>query len=122
MKSGETLWKTAVAPAYENSMGDGPHPAAPTIDGGTVYVYTGEGVLAALNVSDGKLLWKRDAVREYKSRVTDYGMASSPLIVGENVVVTVGTRAPRLSRTTKSRANPPGSPGPTPTVMRRPCC
>jgi outer membrane protein assembly factor BamB len=94
-KTGDTLWKTAVTPAYANRMGDGPR-ATPTIDGGTVFVYTGEGVLAALNAADGKLLWKREAVSENESRVSAYGMASSPLVVGDNVVVTVGAPGPTV--------------------------
>ncbi|MEQ8790975.1 MAG: PQQ-binding-like beta-propeller repeat protein [Pirellulaceae bacterium] len=93
--TGKTLWKTPVAPAYENSMGDGPR-ATPTIDGKTVYAYTGEGVLTALDAASGELLWRVDAVRENESRVSDYGMASSPLVVGDKVIVTVGAPGPTV--------------------------
>lgn len=87
--TGKTLWKTELAPEYRNAMGDGPR-GAPTIADGVAYVYTGEGVLLALNVSDGKVAWRKALVEELQGTVADYGMACSPLVVGDNVVVTVG--------------------------------
>ncbi len=92
--TGEPIWRTAVAPEYENQMGNGPR-ATPTIAGDAVFVYTGEGILAALSLNDGKILWSHDTVKEYRGKTADYGMACSPLVVGDNVVVTVG--APRAT-------------------------
>jgi len=88
-KSGEEKWSTDVAPSYSNSMGDGPR-ATPTVVGDRVFVFTGEGVLAALQVSDGKLLWKNNVVADNRGKVSDYGMASSPLAVGDLIVVQAG--------------------------------
>ncbi|MFM7158925.1 MAG: PQQ-binding-like beta-propeller repeat protein, partial [Planctomycetaceae bacterium] len=72
--TGKTLWKTELAPEYRNAMGDGPR-GAPTIADGVAYVYTGEGVLLALNVSDGKVAWRKALVEELQGTVADYGMA-----------------------------------------------
>ncbi len=91
-KSGKTLWTSAVAPQYRNQMGNGPR-ATPTIDGEMVYVFTGEGILVALKLTDGSLKWKRNGIVETGSKPADYGMASSPLIVGDLVIVTVGVTA-----------------------------
>lgn len=88
-KTGKPQWATAIAPAYGNSQGDGPR-ATPALDERAAYVFTGEGVLAAVQLSDGKLLWKRDVVKQIGGKVADYGMASSPLIVGDLVVVIAG--------------------------------
>ena len=88
-ETGKELWQTPVAPAYENAQGDGPR-ATPTIDGDSVYVYTGEGVLAALNFKTGKLIWSHDVVTELNGKPSDYGMSCSPLIVGDQVVVCAG--------------------------------
>lgn len=88
-KTSKPSWQTAVAPAFENQMGDGPR-AAPAISDGRVFVFTGQGVLAALNFADGEILWWRDVVNELKGKVTDYGMACSPLVIGDLVVVTAG--------------------------------
>ncbi|MSR58005.1 MAG: alcohol dehydrogenase [Planctomycetaceae bacterium] len=86
---GSPRWEAEVSPAYRNQMGDGPR-ATPSVSGEVVYVFTGDGVLAALKVGDGTVIWKKDVVAEFGGKPTDYGMACSPLVVGERVIVTVG--------------------------------
>ena len=88
-KTGKSVWESMLAPFYKNQMGNGPR-ATPAIAGKFVYVFTGEGILAALNVKNGEIAWKTNAVKSNGARVADYGMACSPLVVGDNVVVTVG--------------------------------
>lgn len=87
--SGKPQWRTPVAPAYENGMGDGPR-ATPCFEGENILGFTGEGVLFCAGAADGKIRWSHDTVKELKAKVADYGMACSPLVVGKNVVVTVG--------------------------------
>lgn len=87
--TGEALWQTPIASEYENQMGNGPR-ATPAIAGGHAFVFTGEGILAALSVADGKLLWSHNTVKELKGKEADYGMACSPLVVGDLVIVTPG--------------------------------
>lgn len=87
--TGGTIWQTVVAPEYRNNMGAGPR-ATPTISDGAVYAFTGEGVLASLNLADGKILWKRHLLQELGGRPAEYGMACSPLVSNGQVIVTVG--------------------------------
>jgi outer membrane protein assembly factor BamB len=87
--TGESLWQTEIANDYRNAMGDGPR-ATPAIHNGKAFVFTGEGVLAAVDVRDGKLLWSHTTVKDLSGMEAEYGMASSPLVVGTNVIVTVG--------------------------------
>lgn len=93
-KKGSPLWQTELAPEYRNPMGDGPR-GTPTIAGTRVFAFTGEGILAAANFADGKPLWSHDVTAELKGQPAEYGMACSPLVVDDLVVVTVG--APRAS-------------------------
>jgi outer membrane protein assembly factor BamB len=88
-KTGKQQWQTALAPEYKNQQGDGPR-ATPTIEGETVFAFGGEGTLTAVHWKDGKVLWSQNVVRELGGKVADYGMASSPLIVGDLVIVTAG--------------------------------
>jgi outer membrane protein assembly factor BamB len=53
-------------------------------------VYTGEGVLAALDMAQGRVQWKHQPVLSLGGKPAEYGMACSPLVVGELVVVHVG--------------------------------
>ncbi|GEM_PF-55442 len=87
--TGKTLWQTAIAPEYRNQMGDGPR-GTPTISGDRVYAFTGDGRLVAVGFNDGKLAWSHDTVKELGGKTAEYGMACSPLIVGDHVIVTVG--------------------------------
>jgi outer membrane protein assembly factor BamB len=88
-ETGKPAWETDLAPEYRNSMGDGPR-GMPAIDGDRVYVFTGEGILAALQLSNGTEIWSKNTVEELGGNIADYGMACSPLVVGERVIVTVG--------------------------------
>ncbi len=87
--TGKSKWSTVVAPEYHNGMGNGPR-ATPAIAGNQVFIFTGEGILAALNLSDGKPAWSHNIVKDLEGEIAEYGMASSPLVVGQQVIVTAG--------------------------------
>ena len=90
VKNGKQVWSTPpLAPNYENAMGDGPR-ATPTISGDHVYAYTGEGVLACLQLADGNVVWQQNVVANVNVKPAEYGMACSPLVVGDLVVTTAG--------------------------------
>lgn len=88
-KMGESVWQTPLAPAYSNPMGNGPR-GAPAISGDLVFAFTGEGILSAHSFGDGKQLWSHHVVKELAGKEAEYGMACSPLVVGEQVIVTAG--------------------------------
>ena len=87
--TGNEAWKTPLGRAYENAMGNGPR-ATPTIAGERVFAFSGEGILVAVSRTDGTILWQVDAVGQADGKPSDYGMASSPLVVAEQVIVHVG--------------------------------
>ena len=87
--TGESIWKAPIADAYRNPMGDGPR-ATPTIAGDRVFVFSGEGRLTAIDFTNGKPLWSHDPLTELSGKEAEYGMASSPLVIGDQVIVTVG--------------------------------
>ncbi len=99
---GETLWQSDLAPQYRNAQGDGPR-ATPTITGDAVYVFSGDGVLAALNLADGEIRWRVPVLNDLGGKPADYGMACSPLVAGDLVVVTTG--APGASTAAFQRAD-----------------
>jgi len=89
VKDGSELWRTDLGPALRNQMGDGPR-STPTVVGEVVYTFTGQGVLSALRLQDGSQIWSNDLMERLNAELADYGMACSPLVVGERVIVTVG--------------------------------
>lgn len=88
--TGKVVWQTALAPEYENAMGNGPR-GTPAIVGERIFAFTGEGILAALDWKTGKLAWSHHTVKELRGKEAEYGMASSPLAVDDLVVVTPGS-------------------------------
>lgn len=88
-KTGKPVWETVLAPQYRNGQGNGPR-GTPAVADGVVFAFTGNGVLVAANAKDGAITWKKDTISDHTAKIADFGMACSPLVVGENVVVTVG--------------------------------
>ena len=91
-KTGKTIWETPVSDAYSNSMGNGPR-ATPTAFQDQVFAFTGQGKLVALKTEDGSIAWSHDVVRDHGSeKEAEYGMASSPLVADDAVIVTAGAK------------------------------
>jgi len=88
-KSGATKWSTPVAAEYANGQGAGPR-GTPAFAGGSVFVFTGDGTLARLKLSDGSVEWTHNVLKRHGGRPADYGMACSPLVVSDMVVVQAG--------------------------------
>lgn len=92
IETGDVRWQTPIAESYGNAMGDGPR-ATPTIHDGVIFVFTGEGVLCAVEQESGRLEWNIDTVAAFGTRPAEYGMSSSPLVAGNHVIVHVGAPA-----------------------------
>lgn len=86
---GRVLWRTPVASAYSNAMGDGPR-STPTVAGRELFVYTGEGVLVACDADSGKKLWSVDVPKSLSTPPSEYGMSCSPVVTGDLVIVFAG--------------------------------
>ncbi|MDX1502292.1 MAG: PQQ-binding-like beta-propeller repeat protein [Thermoanaerobaculia bacterium] len=86
LATGERLWETTVATDRQEAISPHNTRAAPTpaTDGERLYVYFG-GVLAALDL-DGEVLWSAEVDPTYADE-SHYGVASSPIVVGDTVIV-----------------------------------
>lgn len=87
--SGEILWTHAYPVEYSISYPHGPR-ATPTVDEDRVYTVGAMGHLFCLDVNSGEVLWKKDYVEDYGTRLPIWGMASPPLIDGNQVIALVG--------------------------------
>lgn len=91
-QTGDTKWETPLAPEYRNGMGNGPR-GTPAISGDSVYAFTGEGILVAVKLDTGKIVWSKDTTKDLGGKPAEYGMACSPLFDDGLVIVTVGGTA-----------------------------
>ena len=90
-ETGERYWTFSYPTQFEDRYGynNGPR-ASPVIDGDHVYTYGAEGKLHALKLETGQLYWKRDLRAEFKLPQDFFGVASTPLIEGDLLIINVG--------------------------------
>jgi len=88
---GKVVWARNVGRARENYQGDGPR-GTPTLDGDRLYVLTENGDLASLRVQDGIVVWQRNILQDFGGRNIGWLLSESPLVDGNQVVVTPGGR------------------------------
>ena len=89
--SGKTVWKFDYDSNYKDLYGydNGPR-ASPVIDGNHVYVYGVAGWLHCLNKQNGKLVWKKNLNQQFGVIQNFFGVASSPTIFEDLIIVMVG--------------------------------
>jgi outer membrane protein assembly factor BamB len=88
-EGGATLWTSVIGPRIEQDRGGGPR-GTPTVDGERIYALTENGDLACIQTKDGKALWKKNILQEYRGSNPHWLISESPLVDGNNLIVTPG--------------------------------
>jgi len=87
---GKGLWSKTLGPSGSNDRGNGPR-GTPTVDGDRVYILTENGDLACLKL-DGTAVWQRNILADFGGRNPQWLISESPLVDGNNVIVSPGGR------------------------------
>lgn len=103
--TGKRLWSAPLAIAkYEgggdsgakgNGGGDGPR-STPSFSDGRVYAISGDLVLSCMNAEDGKVVWKKDIIKEFAGKNISWRNAASPLIDGDLIFMAGGGQGQAL--------------------------
>lgn len=90
-RTGNPVWSFAYPTSYQDEFGfdDGPR-GTPAIAGGRVYTFGAEGMLHCLDAGSGKKLWSVDVKRDFQAGNGFFGMACSPLVEGDAVLLNIG--------------------------------
>jgi outer membrane protein assembly factor BamB len=91
--TGKTLWTFSYPTSYRDDFGfdEGPR-AVPVIAGGRVFTHGADGWLHGLDFATGKMLWSSDTRKVFDAPKGYFGVASSPVVDANRVMVNVGGR------------------------------
>jgi len=92
VSTGEPVWRHSDAARFwESNGGAGPR-ATPTIENGRVYAFGATGLLNVLDAETGARVWSRNVTADAEKTVPMWGFSSSPLIIGNEVIVAASGR------------------------------
>ncbi|MDB6123786.1 MAG: WD40-like repeat-like protein [Pedosphaera sp.] len=90
LQTGREIWTNGWPANFQESMGgDGPR-ATPTYHEGKIYALGAEGELRCLEAATGRRVWSKNILADNDAVNIAYGMAASPLIVDDKVIVQPG--------------------------------
>jgi outer membrane protein assembly factor BamB len=90
LTTGRELWTNGWNANFQESMGgDGPR-ATPTYHDGRIYALGAEGELRVIDAARGSLIWRKNILTDNNASNLQWGMAASPLIVDDKVIVLPG--------------------------------
>lgn len=90
-ETGERYWQHTYPTSFEDRYGynNGPR-SSPVIDADRVYVVGAECKLHCLHLPTGRVIWRRDLQKEFNVPQDFFGVASTPLIEEDLLIVNVG--------------------------------
>lgn len=88
-ETGQEIWKHEYAARYTVSYPLGPR-CTPTIDDGRVFTVGAMGHLFCFEEATGRVLWQKNFVEDFGTRLPTWGMVHAPLVEGNQVILLVG--------------------------------
>jgi outer membrane protein assembly factor BamB len=92
-ETGKEQWSFKYPTTYRDDFGfdEGPR-ATPLIAGDRVFTLGAEGRLHCIDLASGQAIWQRSLSSDYASRKGYFGVGTSPLLAGANLLINIGGR------------------------------
>lgn len=87
--TGRELWAQGWTAEFKDQTGDGPR-ATPTWNDGRLYAVGATGEMRCLEAATGRIVWSKNILRDNGAENIPWGMAASPLVVDDKVIVMAG--------------------------------
>jgi outer membrane protein assembly factor BamB len=117
--TGKEIWKKS----YPSKKGSYPGPrATPTVDDGKVYTLGRNGDVLCLDAKTGKVAWQKNVIKEYGADNIKWGLAGSPCVYGNALVINAGKHGIVLNKATGEKVwdSSPGKGGySTPVIYKK---
>jgi outer membrane protein assembly factor BamB len=106
LETGRQVWAHSETAPFNTTIGGRGPRATPTIADGRVYSLGASGSLTCLDLQSGREVWSRDVLIDNDANRPEWGMSSSPLIVGQVVVVQLGRQGISLAAYDRATGEP----------------
>ena len=91
--SGAPIWKREFPASYTGGINADRGPrCVPVIHDGSVYLFSAGNELHSVNLKTGTRRWSRNLAADFDIPDSYFGAGSTPIVVGENLLVNVGGR------------------------------
>ncbi len=91
VKTGKSIWSNRYLTNFRDSFGSGGGPrATPAIIENKVYTMGAQGIVVCTDMATGKTVWKVDSQKAFRAPNGFFGMACSPMIEGNAVLLNIG--------------------------------
>jgi len=97
--TGNEIWKTSYPCPLLSKNHEGGPCATPTVEGGAVYTLSKNGDAIRFNAATGAIIWHKHLNRDMGFKHPTWHFSSSPLIMGNLVILNVGTYGVALNKT-----------------------
>ena len=92
LDTGEPVWRHKDGVRFTEPEGGAGPRGTPSVGNGRVYSLGATGILNALDADTGTVVWSRNAATDTGARVPNWGIASSPLLVDDLLMVAASGR------------------------------
>ena len=90
-QTGKSIWTHSYPAPLIDYLHEGGPCSTPTVDGSTTYAISKHGLLHAYQGKDGKVIWKKDMMKEAgMKRPPEWGFAASPYVLGDQLIIEAG--------------------------------